>query len=75
MIVLPNSVKELDLGAFNYCSNQLCVYINNDIPPIVSTVPSIKLDCKFYVPMGSVDVYKNAYGWEEYSDQIFGFSF
>ncbi|MBR2072835.1 MAG: hypothetical protein IJ976_04120, partial [Alistipes sp.] len=72
------SVKELNLSAFNHCSNQLCVYINNDIPPIVSTESPIiqkKLDCKFYVPIGSVEVYKNADGWKEYADQIFGFSF
>lgn len=75
MVVLPNSVKELDLDAFSYCSNQLCVYINNNTPPVVLSLPSVKLDCRFYVPMEFVDVYKNADNWKEYADQIFGFSF
>lgn len=30
---------------------------------------------KIYVPIGSVEAYKNAPGWEEYADQIIGYDF
>jgi uncharacterized protein YjdB len=78
-LIIPSSVTKIGFYAFAGCSNLKSITILNEYPPTVfndtvytsyvkkffyETIPTI------YVPVGSVDRYKNHVHWKQYADQI-----
>lgn len=70
-IILPNSVTAIREYITSGCWNVeiYCASIN---PP---RLESNGFDSTIYVPMKSVDAYKQANGWKEFADQIVGYDF
>lgn len=69
-LVLPKSVSHIVGKIFKSCVNIISL---NPEPPFLDQVLSQKDDIagsSLYVPEGSVDAYKAAYGWKKYGDSI-----
>lgn len=73
-IIIPSSVTEIGSNAFFFCPAW-------EITSLSTTPPSIDYDTfidatyvfgTLYVPMGSADAYKSAYGWESFSNIVEG---
>ena len=69
-ITIPNSVSDIGKGAFGWCSNLAKVVNLNPVPQELgsSVFKYIPDDAVLYVPRGSVEAYKAAEGWSEFSD-------
>ena len=77
-VTIPDSVTSIGDWAFYDCGSLTSVYCKATTPPALGG--SIVFDLngsgrKIYVPHESVNAYKNAMGWEEYSDVIVGYDF
>ena len=73
-ITIPNSVTTIEDAAFDECSKLKEIYCTPTNPPTLvenKVFNSIVL----YVPMKSVDAYKQANGWKKYANQIVGYDF
>ena len=77
-VTIPDSVTTIGNGAFQNCDSLTSVYC------VATTPPSLGGDYVFdgngsgrliYVPAASVDAYKSAEYWSEYSDAILGYNF
>ena len=72
-IIFPNSVTSIREYVFSSSGNLERIYCASINPPgLESYIPS---SSTIYVPMKSVDAYKQANGWKEYADQIVGYDF
>ena len=79
-VTLSKNLTELRDGVFYGCDNLKEVYFRGVTPPsfeyafdaIFEEVPE---DCKFYVPMQSVDAYKAAAGDSKFANNIVGYDF
>lgn len=74
-ITLPSSVTFIDSGAFQGCSNLTSLTCLATTPPemveyALQNTPIQKGRGYIYVPSGSVNAYKSASGWSEYSSRI-----
>ena len=71
-IVIPNSVTSIGNYAFSNCSRLTSVYIKATTPPILGNYVfnSNASGRKIYVPRASLDAYKTANGWSNYSSAI-----
>lgn len=68
-IVIPASVTEIEDGAFNNCTNLDTIYCYNPSPAtIYSSTFSTQSTSVLMVPYGSVEQYKAAANWSEFSD-------
>ena len=69
---IPNSVTEIEWGAFYDCTGLTEIYSNNPIPPTsdAHTFYNVSTDCKLYVPKGSYSAYSKAEGWEDFKNII-----
>lgn len=80
-ITIPDNVKMIYYSAFNRCADLGDIYCESIIPPVIyggyptEFLRSIKSDYKIYVPMQSVEVYSNAYGWENVKSHIVGYNY
>ena len=76
-ITIPEGVTAIGYSAFAYCSSLESVYCKAIMPPVAGS--SVFLfnasGRKIYVPMESVDAYKNASGWSQYVSDIVGYDF
>lgn len=90
-VILPRSVQAWSSGTFSYSSVITLVihadlgtfpaspylpsnvYLKSVTPPLVGG--TINKSSKIYVPIESVDAYKNAEGWSTYANQIYGYDF
>lgn len=71
-IILPNSVTWIKKNITSGCWNVEKIYCASINPP---RLESNGFGSTIYVPMESVDAYRQANGWEKYADQIVGYDF
>ena len=72
-VTIGNSVTSIGYGAFDGCSSLTTVTMESTTPPGMSGAAFDKFDKnlpKIYVPCGSLDAYKTAYGWHSYYSKI-----
>lgn len=71
-ITIPNGVTFLGVAAFSRCSKLNGITILATVPPEMEnmTVLDYTNNCPIYVPSESLEVYKTARNWHEYSDRI-----
>lgn len=71
-ITIPESVTTIESAAFYGCTGLLSVTDKAINPPAMPYGYAFTdtNDCPIYVPSSSVDAYKEADGWSEYSDRI-----
>lgn len=77
-ITLPSTLTKIGGSAFYDCSSLEDIYINNPTPPLCDESNNSntifygvdKFNCKIHVPQGSVDLYKNANGWNQFLNII-----
>ena len=76
-VTIPDSVTEIREKAFWYCRSLTSVYCKATTPPAGDSYMfySNASGRKIYVPMESVEAYKNAEGWSDYADAIEGYNF
>lgn len=76
-ITIPNNVAKIGNKAFCYCTRLESVYCKPSIPPAGdSNMFSGNTEQRIiYVPRESVSLYKAAYGWKSYADDIVGYDF
>lgn len=72
-IAIPDSVTSIGASAFNGCYGMSEYHFKPTTPPTLansnafSTIPS---DCIIYVPQGSLNAYKTATNWSQYSSYM-----
>lgn len=71
-IVIPNSVTLIGDYSFGNRQTLVTIKINSVVPPSLGSdmVFWPKNNCQIYVPSESVDAYKSATYWSDYSDNI-----
>ena len=76
-ITIPDSVTSIGDGAFGYCLSLTSVYCKATTPPTggYCMFDDNASRRKIYVPTESVEEYKAAEGWSEYSYSIVGYDF
>ncbi|WP_460484834.1 leucine-rich repeat domain-containing protein [Capnocytophaga sp. HP1101] len=70
-VILPATIKIIGYDAFWHCDQLRTVTIKAVIPPALVNNPfrATRIE-KIYVPKGSVEQYKRAKGWSDFSDKI-----
>ena len=70
VIEIPNSVTDLNEGAFSYCKELESITSKAVIPPTLGkdVFKGVDETIPVYVPKESVDAYKNADGWKEFAN-------
>ena len=79
-IHLPHSLTTIGAEAFDGCSQLLSVYCAAIVPPACPSSGSwdaigFSHNVQIYVPNESVEQYKSAEGWSQYTSQIVGYDF
>ena len=69
---IQDSVASIGNNAFEHCNSLTSVTMQSTTPPTlgVNAFNNTHSTLKIYVPSESVDAYKNASGWDAYSDKI-----
>lgn len=72
-IELPSSITSIGDSAFQECSGLYTLTCNATTPPTLGNLALINTNTnlKIYVPSGSLNAYKNASGWSDYSNKIY----
>lgn len=71
-VTIPSSVTNIANFAFAYCTSLISITCLATVPPTVGiNIFDNTNDCPIYVPSESVDAYKAATNWGEYTDRIF----
>lgn len=72
-VTIPSTITRIDSAAFDSCSSLTSVTINATTPPTLYALAFNKTNnCPIYVPAASVDTYKAASNWSDYSSRIYG---
>ena len=76
-ITIPNSIISMGAFIFKMCSSLKEVFCKPTLPPAGGTDSFDYNDSNLiiYVPISSVDAYKTAVCWNEYTDKIVGYDF
>ena len=76
-VTIGNSVTKIGSYAFWNCSSLTSVYCRATTPPagVHNMFKGNVSNRKIYVPMESVEAYKSAKGWSNYSSYIVGYAF
>ena len=81
-VTIGDSVTSIGYGAFANCSGLSSVYCKATTPPVAlisfgywGAFDDNASGRKIYVPMESVEAYKTAEGWSNYSSYIVGYNF
>jgi hypothetical protein len=71
-ITIPTTVTSIGDSAFVGCYAELEVYVESETP---ATLGATVFDAtaKIYVPTALLNAYKEAEGWKDYADQIYGY--
>lgn len=70
-ITIGSSVTTIEPVAFNSCENLESITCLATAPPTLGVMAlNITNDCPIYVPSASVNAYKSASGWSNYSSRI-----
>ena len=75
---IPDSVTTIGYRAFYVCTSLTSIYCKATTPPSLgysNVFDNNGSGRKIYVPAGSVNAYKSAYGWSEYASDIEGYDF
>lgn len=70
-LVLPSTLENLGEYAFGECSNIQEIYTYATIPPTIADENgtfTYDVNCAVYVPKGTLNDYKVAYGWKRFFD-------
>lgn len=71
-VTVGKNVQYIGDSAFN-CLSLMEIHCRSLTPPELENIDvfaQLRPDCKIYVPFESLDLYKSAYGWSEYKNQI-----
>ena len=73
-INIPSGVTSIGQHAFDGCSGMNAVYVYPTTPPTLGNgaFDNMKSNCPIFVPCDSIDAYKAASNWSDYSNRIFG---
>ena len=76
-INIPECILTIESAAFYDCCSLTSVYCKATTPPALGgyAFDANGSGRKIYVPAGSVNAYKSAYGWSEYADAIVSYNF
>ena len=77
-VTIPDSVTTIGNHAFLYCTSLISVYFKSTTPPALGgtyVFDNNGSGRKIFVPAGSVETYKSATRWSEYTDAIVGYDF
>lgn len=70
-VVIPSGVTNIGWGSFMGCDSLQSITVLAEIPPTLGSMTfNYTNNCPIYVPSGSVDTYKAASGWSNYSSRI-----
>ena len=69
-ISIPKNVTSIGSSAFRECTALTSAVINATVPPDGGNQMFEGTNCPIYVPAESVDAYKQAQYWSDYSDRI-----
>ena len=74
-ITIPNSVYAISDDAFEGCAGLEEIYSCNPMPPTIffgfpAFLEVNKTNCIVYVPIGSLDAYRNAEGWRDFQNIV-----
>lgn len=70
-VTIPSTVESINYGAFNGCTGLTSVTVKAVTPPAIgSGVFTNTNNCPIYVPAGSIEAYKTASQWSNYSIRI-----
>lgn len=70
-IIIPKKVTKISYYAFANCSNLSSITVTSSIPPTGGNGMLYGADeCLIYVPSDSINAYKEAQYWKDYSDRI-----
>lgn len=73
-VTLPDCVTTIGMWAFNPCKSLISLYCKAITPPVIEEL-TIDPNATIYVPMESVDAYKSAMYWCDYTSNIVGCNF
>lgn len=73
-VTLPDCVTTIGMWAFNPCGSLTNLYCKAVTPPVIEE-STIDPKATIYVPLESVDAYKSAAYWSEYTSNIVGCNF
>ena len=83
-ITVGSSVAAIGDLALVFCTNLTSVYCKGTTPPILgdkiltylnNNLEYENIDCSIYVPRASIEAYKSAATWSDYSSQIVAYDF
>lgn len=76
-VTISKRVTSIEFSAFYGCTSLKKIYCNQEIPPLGNyrMFDNVAPDCKIYVPLASVDIYKTANYWSDYAAYIEGYDF
>ena len=70
-LVIPSNISSIGNYAFYNCSGLTSITVESTTPPTLGINAFYNTnDCPIYVPSGSVDAYKAASNWSNYSSRI-----
>ena len=71
LVTIGNSVTSIGEDAFSYCERLRSIVIEATTPPNLSyNAFNYTNNCPIYVPSESVEAYKTASGWSDYTSRI-----
>ncbi len=74
-ITIGRGMQRIGWSTFRDCTSMESFYIKATTPPQLDTDVFTNNPCKIYVPRDSVNSYKTAINWNQYTSRIYGYDF